>query len=331
MSKRDAKSNSRENLIKLKAPLFFSPSTQKKSTNIIKLNIEPKKIYQQTEYNLSKNKIKQKINLGNINPNSKLFLKKNMTQNISALNFTESNIAPDNKVLKNILNSNIKFNIGRSSQNFLNSKNSVENLKKNAASEYDLIPNANKDNNFLKKPKGKNVIKLNDINPIGFIYSAQGNNKNNNEAISTQSNGMNPKIIFLKNEKQMQSTENIIDEEEKKEGINCLLRNTFTNVKIYPTTFLNNKIIFQNVDKNNKNINNTNNENNLNTTSENSNNTSTMKHNSSKIKKEKIVIDTEKHDKTKENFQSMEELHYFYVDMLQKGKKYVFDLDRCKK
>ena len=166
MSKRDAKSNSRENLIKLKAPLFFSPSTQKKSTNIIKLNIEPKKIYQQTEYNLSKNKIKQKINLGNINPNSKLFLKKNMTQNISALNFTESNIAPDNKVLKNILNSNIKFNIGRSSQNFLNSKNSVENLKKNAASEYDLIPNANKDNNFLKKPKGKNVIKLNDINPI---------------------------------------------------------------------------------------------------------------------------------------------------------------------
>ena len=315
MSKRDAKSNSRENLIKLKAPLFFSPSTQKKSTNIIKLNIEPKKIYQQTEYNLSKNKIKQKINLGNINPNSKLFLKKNMTQNISALNFTESNIAPDNKVLKNILNSNIKFNIGRSSQNFLNSKNSVENLKKNAASEYDLIPNANKDNNFLKKPKGKNVIKLNDINPIGFIYSAQGNNKNNNEAISTQSNGMNPKIIFLKNEKQMQSTENIIDEEEKKEGINCLLRNTFTNVKIYPTTFLNNKIIFQNVDKNNKNI----------------NNTSTMKHNSSKIKKEKIVIDTEKHDKTKEKFQSMEELHYFYVDMLQKGKKYVFELDRCKK
>ena len=89
-------------MIKLKAPLFFSPSTQKKHTNIIKLNIEPKKIYQQTEYNLSKKKIKQKINLGNLNTNSKLFLKKNMTQNISALNFTESNIAPDNKVLKNI-------------------------------------------------------------------------------------------------------------------------------------------------------------------------------------------------------------------------------------
>ena len=326
MSKRDAKSNSKENLIKLKAPLFFSPSTQKKSTNIIKLNIEPKKIYQQTEYNLSKNKIKQKINLGNINPNSKLFLKKNMTQNISALNFTESNIAPDNKVLKNILNNNIKFNIGRSSHNFLNSKNSAENLKKNAASEYELLANANKENNFLKKPKGKNIIKLNNINPIGFIYSTQGNDKNN-EAISPPPVGMNPKIIFLKNEKQIQSTENIIDEEEKKEGINCLLRNTFTNVKIYPTTFLNNKIIFQNVDKNNKNINN--NENNLNTTSENSN-TSTMKHNNSKIKKEKIVIDTEKHEKPNEKFQSMEELHYFYVDMLQKGKNYIYELDKCK-
>ena len=326
MSKRDAKSNSKENLIKLKAPLFFSPSTQKKSTNIIKLNIEPKKVYQQTEYNLSKNKIKQKINLGNINPNSKLFLKKNMTQNISALNFTENNMAPDNKVLKNILNNNIKFNIGRSSHNFLNSKNSAENLKKNAASEYELLANANNENNFLKKPKGKNIIKLNNINPIGFIYSTQGNDKNN-EAISPPHVGMNPKIIFLKNEKQIQSTENIIDEEEKKEGINCLLRNTFTNVKIYPTTFLNNKIIFQNVDKNNKNINN--NENNLNTTSENSN-TSTMKHNSSKIKKEKIVIDTEKHEKPNEKFQSMEELHYFYVDMLQKGKNYIYELDKCK-
>ena len=56
MSKRESKSNSKENLIKLKAPLFFSPSTQKKHTNIIKLNIEPKKIYQQTEYDLSKKK-----------------------------------------------------------------------------------------------------------------------------------------------------------------------------------------------------------------------------------------------------------------------------------
>ena len=326
MSKRESKSNSKENLIKLKAPLFFSPSTQKKHTNIIKLNIEPKKIYQQTEYNLSKKKIKQKINLGNLNTNSKLFLKKNMTQNISALNFTESNITQENNVLKNILSNNIKFNIGKSSQNFLNSKNSVQNLKKNAASEYELLNNTNNENNFLKKQKGKNIIKLNNLNPIGFIYPS-GNDKNN-EPITQPSNGITPKIIFLKNEKQIQSSENIMQEEEKKDEINCVLRNTFTNVKIYPTTFLNNKIIFQSVDKNKNN----NNDNNLSNKSDNSNsnnNNSTMKHNNSKIKKEKIVIDTEKHEKQSGKFQSIEELHYFFVDTLQKGKNIAIELDNC--
>ena len=326
MSKRESKSNSKENLIKLKAPLFFSPSTQKKHTNIIKLNIEPKKIYQQTEYDLSKKKIKQKINLGNLNINQKLFLKKNMTQNISALNFTESNINSENRVLKNVLNTNIKFNIGKSSQNFLNSKNSVENLKKNAASEYELLSNTNNENNFLKKPKGKNIIKLNNINPIGFIYSS-GNDKNNQQ-MTQPSGGIAPKIIFLKNEKQIQSSENIMQDEEKKDEISCVLRNTFTNVKIYPTTFLNNKIIFQNVDKN-KNNNNENNQSNKSENS-NSNSNSTMKHNNSKIKKEKIVIDTEKHDKPNEKFQSIEELHYFLVDILQKGKNYAIELDNCK-
>jgi hypothetical protein len=182
-----------------------------------------------------------------------------MTQNISALNFTESNITQENNVLKNILSNNIKFNIGKSSQNFLNSKNSVQNLKKNAASEYELLNNTNNENNFLKKQKGKNIIKLNNLNPIGFIYPS-GNDKNN-EPITQPSSGITPKIIFLKNEKQIQSSENIMQEEEKKDEINCVLRNTFTNVKIYPTTFLNNKIIFQNVDKN-KNNNNENNQSN---------------------------------------------------------------------
>ena len=324
MSKKETKSNSKENLIKLKAPLFFTPTSQKKNANIIKLNIEQNKIYQQTEYNITKNKIKPKININNLNVNSKLFLKKNMTQNISALNFTESNITPDNKVLKNILNNNLKLNIGKSSQNFLNSKNSAENLRKNAASEYELL--GNNDNNYFKKSKakGKNLTKLNNINPIGYIYT-QSNDKNN-EPISPPSVGMTPKIIFVKNEKQIQSAENIINEEEKKEGINCVLRNTFTNVKIYPTTFLNNKIIFQNVDKNADK--NNNNENSQSNQSENSNNISSMKHNNSKIKKEKIVIDTVKNVKQKEKFQSMEELHFFYVETLQSGKNYAIQLDK---
>jgi len=320
MSKKESKSNSKEKFAKMKSPLFLSPNIPKKHNNIIKLNIEPKKIYQETEYNLSKNKIKQKINIGNLKTNSKLILKKNMTQNISALNFVENN-QQGNKDFKNILNDNIKFNIGKSSQNFLNSTNSTENLKKNSGSAYELLNNIN--NNYLKKakPKSKNIIKLNNINPIDIICTS-GNDKNN-EPISPPPLGIPPKIIFLKNEKRMNSKENIVQDEEKKEDINCLLRNTFTNVKIYPTTFLNNKIIFQNVDKNN-------NENTQSNKSENSNNVSTMKHNNSKIKKEKIIIDTEKPKNRNEKFQSIEELHFFIIDTLQKGKSLAEDLDKCK-
>ena len=300
MSKKEPKYNSKEKFLKLKVPLLFSPNTQKKYNNIIKLNIEPKRIYQETEYNLSKNKIKQIINFGDLNTNSKLHLKKNMTQNISALN-------------------NIQFNIGKSSQNLLNSKNSAENLKKNSGSAYELLNNINT-NNFNTKKKSKNIIKLNNINPLGFIYTSP--NEKNNEPITPNPLGLNSKIIFLKNEKQMKYNENIIDEEEKKEDINCVLRNSYTNVKIYPTTFLNNKIIFQN----------NNNENNQSNKNENSINISNMKYNNSKLKKEKIIINTEnqknKNNENLLNFQSMEELHFFFVKTLQTGKNIVKDLDK---
>ena len=283
MSKKESKSNNKENYIKLKSPLFLSPNVPKKHNNIIKLNIEPKKIYQETEYNLSKNKINQKINSGNLNiNNSKLLLKKNKTQNISALNFIENN-QQQNNILNNI-------------------------LKKNSGSAYELLNNINNiKNNYLQNSneKSKNIIKLNNINPIEFIYTSRNdkNNKNNEQ--------IHPKIIFLKKEKNNNSKENIIKEEEKKENINCLLRSNFTNVKIYSTTFLNNKIIFQNVDNNN--IDN--------------NNINTIKKNNSKIKKEKIIIDsTEKPKEKNEKFRSIEDLHFFIVDTLQKGKIFAQDL-----
>ena len=293
MSRKESKYNSKEKYLKLKVPLLFTPNNQKKNNNIIKLNIEPKKIYQEMEYNLSKNKIKQKINFGD----SKLHLKKNMTQNISALN-------------------NIQFNIGKSSQNVLNSKYSKENLKKNSGSAYELLNNIHVNNINMKK-KSKNIIKLNNINPLGYLYTSP--NEKIDKAISPPPIELNSNIIFLKNEKQIKD----FDEEEKKEDINCVLRNSFTNVKIYPTTFLNNKIIFQN---NNK-------ENNQSNKSENSNNISSMKHNNSKIKKEKIIIDTEnqKAQKEYENFQSMEELHFFFVKTLQTGKIIAKDLDKSNK
>ena len=355
MSTRDEKANSKEKFIKLKSNLYFSPHPPKKYNNITKLYTEQKNIYQETDYNLPKNKIKQKISGKNLNKNlvniqlpdalkknnrivsgtskkaseekkpqshrktnSKIYLKKNMISNISDLNFTEENLREkDDLIMKNRLN-NIKFNIGKSTQNFLNSKISTTNLKKNAESAYNLLDN----NNYLKKSKVKpNVINVNNINQIGFIYTS-GNEKKD-EPITPP-----PKIIFLKNEKNKEQIKlnNSTEKDDKKDEINCLLRNTFTNVKIYPTTFLNNKIIYQNEINNNQND-----QSNNNTKSENSNNSS-MRHNNSKIKKEKIVIDIPdkkmKKNKDKLQFQSIEELHYFYVDTLQKGKNFSIILDK---
>ena len=354
MSTRDEKTNSKEKFIKLKSNLYFSPHPPKKYNNITKLYTEQKNIYQETDYNLPKNKTNPKINGKNLNKNlvniqlpdalkknnkvgsgvgkrpseekkpqshrkvnSKIYLKKNMMPNISDLNFTEENIREkDDIIMKNRLN-NIKFNIGKSTQNFLNSKISTTNLKKNSESAYELLDN----NNYLKKSKVKpnNVINVNNINQIGFIYTS-GNEKKD-EPISPP-----PKIIFLKNEKSNEQIKinDSSNKDDKKDEINCVLRNTFTNVKIYPTTFLNNKIIYHN-DINN-------NQSNNNTKSENSNNSSTMRHNNSKIKKEKIVIDIAdkkpKKNKDKLQFQSIEELHYYFVDTLQKGKNFFKILDK---
>ena len=346
MSTRNAKSNSKEKFIKLNSPQYISPHSLRKNANISKLYSEHKNIYHETDYNLSKNNIKQKINVKNLNKNginiqinnrivsgfsaeknqqshrksnSKIFLKKNMVPNISALNYTENNMnEKDDKAIKNRLN-NIKFNIGKSSQNFLNSQISKTNLKKNAESAYELFDN---NNNYLKKSKtnSNNVlnVNVNNINPIGFIYSSGKDKKD--EPISPPT-----EINFLKKEKNKEeiSTKENSSKEENKEGINCVIRNTFANVKIFPTTILNNKIIYQNNQTNNNRNNNK---------GENSNNTSSIKHNNSKIKKEKIVIDTidkkQKKNNEKLEFRSMEELHYFFVDTLQKGKTFALKLDK---
>ena len=396
MSANEENDNSKENFIKMKAPLYFSPYSNKKISfgNIL---TEPRNILQEVDSNLSKNQIKQKLSNVNItkniiniqqqdnlkkntrliselaekanqnkkNPqtnkkvNPKLYLKKNVS-NIPVLNDIGPNFLstqpnsnsntninnapndPNNKLLKNRL-TNIKFNIGKSSQNFLNSKGSTNHLKKNSGSACELL-----DNNYLRKSKtkGKNLVEIKNINPIGYIYS------NDNSFLAPQNHGSNPKLIFLKNDKnkyfgqntnkdskinQTQGNELKNNEGDNKNNqINCLLRNTFTNVKIYPTTILNNKIIYNQVDKNNQNKqnnqNNNDTQNSKNNKSEISNNNSSMHNNNSKIKKEKIVIETvdKKPNNIKnENFQSIEELHYFYVDTLQRGKKYAIKLDKC--
>ena len=292
MSARNAKSNSEEKFIKLNSHQNISSYSVRKNEDITKLY---------TEY---KNNIKQKINAKNLNrngieiqiqetfeKNTKIYLKKNMAKNLSALSYIEKSMdEKDDKAIKNRLN-NIKFNIGKSCQNFLCSQISKENMKKSYENSYELLDN----NNYLKKSKtnSNNVFEKNKKdNPISF---------------STE-------ISFLKNEKNKKEI-NVKENSFKKgnkEGINRIIRNTCSNVKIFPTTILNNKIIYQK--------------------SENGNNTSIIRHNNSKIKKEKIVIDIadKKQKKNNENieFVSIEELHFFLIGTLQKGKKFAFKLDK---
>ena len=368
----------KDNFIKSKTPLYFSPDPNRKH-NFSNLYTEPRNIRQETDANLSKNQIKQKItnlnknilnvqtqnnfgkqaklvtditDLANQNKknnqsykkvNSKLYLKKNVLQNIASLtdsngkalmtqtnfhsNTNINNISNEqnNKLSKSRL-TNIKFNMN---QNMLSSNNSRVHLKKNAGSAIELM-----------ESKTKNLDNFNNINKINYIYTS-GNKQNS--FLSPQSHGSNPKIIFFNNEKnktkdnfykqntakeQNQKKENeqknINGGDDKKEQINLLLRNTFTNVKIFPTTILNNKIIYNNQsEKNNQN------KNGEKSLDKNVNSISSI--NSSKIKKEKIVIETVDKKPTiskSETFNSIEELHYFYVDTLQKGKGIAKELDK---
>ena len=360
----------KDNFIKNKAPLYFSPDSNKKH-NFTNLYTEPRNIYQESDPNLLKNPlmIKNKSNYHNFEKqtklntdkndkvnqniknnksyqkvNSKLYLKKNIIQDISALNgsngkalLTQTNFRSNtninntpndqnSKFMKSKL-TNIKFNINKQNQNFFSPNNSTTYLKKNAGSAYDLLETKN----------------LNNINHINYIYTT-GNKQNS--FLSPQNYGSNPKIIYFSNKKNKTQNQfykqntskelktnqietkdntqsNINGEEDKKEKINLLLRNAFTNLKIYPTTILNNKVIFNNsTTKNNQNK--TNEQNQKNKKGENSNN-------NSKIKKEKIVIETldKKPSISKtEAFNSIEELHYFYVDTLQRGKNIAKELDK---
>ena len=370
----------KDNFIKSKTPLYFSPDPNKKQ-KFSNLYTEPRNIHQETDTNLSKNQIKQKItnlnknilnvqtqnNFGkptkliteitdmvNLNKknnqsykkvNSKLYLKKNVLQNIASMNdsngkalLTQTNFhsntninnisnEQNNKLAKSRL-TNIKFNMN---QNMLSPNNSRIHLKKNAGSAIELM-----------ESKTKNLDNFNNINKINYIYTS-GNKQNS--FLSPQNHGSNPKIIFFNNEKsktkdnfynqntakdQNQKKENepinINGGEDKKEQINLLLRNTFTNVKIFPTTILNNKIIYNNQsEKSNQN------KNGEKVQDINKNGNSINSINSSKIKKEKIVIETVDKKPTinkNETFNSIEELHYFYVDTLQKGKCMAKDLDK---
>ena len=69
MSAGEEINNSKENFLKLKAPLYFSPSSHKKHSNLGNLYTEQRNLHQEIDSNLSRNQIKQKLNNTNINKN----------------------------------------------------------------------------------------------------------------------------------------------------------------------------------------------------------------------------------------------------------------------
>jgi len=272
--------------------------------------------------------------------NAKLYLKKNVIPNLSTFN------DPYNKSLTNRMSStsnmnlNTENNYSRNTSNLfkimpvnmkmnnINSKEASLNFKKIAGSTSDLFGN----NNIKKaKTKTKNSVNLNNISPIEYIFGSGGNS--NRELLSSQ-NGSKPKIFFVKNEKKQLKDEygeedninkdslkvipssvneqinnnntNNTSDEKNKSGVQYLLRNTYNNVKIYPTTFLNNKIIYQTENETNENS-------------------------ISNENKDTIVIEPNQKQKKNlniENPKTVEEVHFLYVYTIQNGKNLVSKMDK---
>ena len=245
-----------------------------------------------TKLYLKKNAIPNLASFHNLNseyPPTPLM--KNSTTNIIISNSNSNSIKSIDKKNSKTQNKNIKLIFGKNSNNNLNTKNYNTNsnnnlLKKTAGSANELFKN-----NFIKKSKTKNVSELNNINninninnQIGYILTTSGNNNTKNKAFLSPQNLSGQKIIFLKNDKSKvkegkersrKSSTNSSNKEQKRnlpnkkgeknvnmedlnlldernKSVQYLLRNTYNNVKIYPTTVLNNKIIYQENKKNEK-------------------------------------------------------------------------------
>ena len=308
------------------------------SKNII--NIQPQECFRKSSKFLAQSY--KKIN-------SKLYLKKNVIPNLSSFNETTSNAGTTqlgtnsnintNTEINNSVNNrlyknkptNMKFNMAKNNtNNYINMKDSIHNLKKSAGSATELFGN-----NYIKKTKTKtkNCSELNNINPIGYILSSTGSN---GKPYFSPWNTPGQKIIFLKNEKnkikekyfnpninkeslkviQTQGNEQINNIDDKnKTGIQYLLRNTYNDVKIFPTTFLNNKIIYQ-----------------TETNTNNTNNTNNSKQNiDNKNIETKATVDTVQKNgvSSYEKSQSIEEVHYLYVSTIQNGKNLILKWDKC--
>ena len=280
--------------------------------------------------------------------NNNLSVGKNRNKNMN--NNKNIKLIYGNNISNNNLIKNFNYNYNTYSNNNL--------LKKTAGSANELFRN-----NFSKKIKNKNTSELNNINnlnQIGYIFTTSGNNNPPNKAFLSPQSNSGQKIIFLKNDKnklkeskeksrksstnssnnksdlkknslskkkeKKLNVENLklnLDEEQNK-SVQYLLRNTYNNVKIYPTTVLNNKIIYKENKKPSHSVTNSAN--------------SSIHHSSNKKKndlaKKRICININNNSKinnVKNNeFNSVEEVHYFLVKTIQNSTNAIINLDKKK-
>ena len=204
-----------------------------------------------------------------------------------------------------------------------------------------------------------NINNINNINQIGYIFTTSGPNPTSaNKAFLSPQNLSGQKIIFLKNdknklkdskEKSRKSSVNSSNKDAKKnslskkkekklnvpelklnldeqqnKSVQYLLRNTYNNVKIYPTTVLNNKIIYQDNKKKEKISHSVN-------TSANS----SIHHSSSKkkndITKNKICINIKNNGSNinKNNeCNTVEEVHFLLVKTIHNGRNMIINMDK---
>ena len=299
--------------------------------------------------------------------NTKLYLKKNAIPNLASFHELNSNYPPTplmkNSTTNIIMSNSIKRNDNNNNLSVGKNRNKNMNNNKNIKLIYGNSANELFRNNFSKKIKNKNTSELNNINnlnQIGYIFTASGNNNPPNKAFLSPQSNSGQKIIFLKNDKnklkeskeksrksstnssnnksdlkknslskkkeKKLNVENLklnLDEEQNK-SVQYLLRNTYNNVKIYPTTVLNNKIIYKENKKPSHSVTNSAN--------------SSIHHSSNKKKndlaKKRICININNNSKinnVKNNeFNSVEEVHYFLVKTIQNSTNAIINLDKKK-
>ena len=276
-----------------------SPLISKKNSNIYPQDNFRKSSKKLVEKNDKREFSKRNVEQSYKNIDSKFYLKKKANPNITSINEPNSNGATTQLGTNSNMNtntennnSNVKYTKNRVSSKGKNNQNnnkelSNTSLKKCALSAVDLV-----NKNYIKKSKSKNLPQLSNNNSFGKLIN--NNKKNNNKEYLSPQSFLGKKKIILKSDK------------------NKIIDNYFENHKFKDCSYIQ---INKDFPKRNQN---------------NIDNFFTNKYsfhfNGPKIKNDKIIVKDIVENKNldinsnKDEPQSIEEVHFLYVNTLQVGK-----------